>query len=225
MSRSQRCGSSRSGRSLPKWYGAAGAATALAVLVRPNLAPLAALPLVWIAWTASRDRRTVSALRFSWPVAIAAAVVAGLQWRWYGSPFLSGYGAAGELFTLSNVVPNARLYGSWMWEAEPVFVLTGALALAAILAMRIWPAPGMQGADATTFRTITAIRPAVIALSVFAFGVVAAYLVYAVFERWSYVRFLLPAYPQSLCYWQWPWTGSLIGWRQPWPACWSPRRW
>ncbi len=176
-----------------EWYGAAGAATALAVLVRPNLAPLAALPLVWIAWTAPRDRRAVSALRFSWPVAIAAAVVAGLQWRWYGSPFLSGYGAAGELFTLSNVVPNARLYGSWMWEAEPVFVLTGALALAAILAMRIWPAPGMQGADATTFRTITAIRPAVIALSVFAFGVVAAYLVYAVFERWSYVRFLLPA--------------------------------
>ena len=112
-----------------EWYGAAGAATALAVLVRPNLAPLAAVPLVWIAWSAPRDRRAVSALRFSWPVAIAAVVVAGLQWRWYGSPFLSGYGAAGELFTLSNVVPNARLYGAWMWEAEPVFVLTGALAL------------------------------------------------------------------------------------------------
>ena len=44
-----------------------------------------------------------------------------------------------------------------------------------------------------TLRTITAVRPAVIALSVFACGVVAAYLVYAVFERWSYVRFLLPA--------------------------------
>ncbi len=174
-----------------QWYGAAGAATALAVLVRPNLAPLAAVPLVWIAWSAPRDRRAISALRFSWPVAIAAVVVAGLQWRWYGSPFLSGYGAAGELFTLSNVVPNARLYGAWMWEAEPVFVLTGALAAA--LAMRIWPAPGMQGADAMTLRPLTAVRPAVIALSVFACGVVAAYLVYAVFERWSYVRFLLPA--------------------------------
>ena len=176
-----------------EWYGAAGTATALAVLVRPNLAPLAAVPLVWIAWSAPRDRRAVSALRFSWPVAIAAVVVAGLQWRWYGSPFLSGYGAAGELFTLSNVVPNARLYGAWMWEAEPVVVLTGALALAAVLVMRIWPASGIQDADGSTLRTISAVRPAIIALSVFACGVVAAYLVYAVFERWSYVRFLLPA--------------------------------
>ena len=175
------------------WYGAAGAATALAVIVRPNLAPLAAVPLVWVAWSAPRDRRAASALRFSWPVAIAAMVVAGLQWRWYGSPFVSGYGAAGELFTLSNVVPNARLYGAWMWEAEPVVVVTAALALAAALGMRIWPAPSMRGVEVTTQRAITALRSSVIALSVFACGVVAAYLVYAVFERWSYVRFLLPA--------------------------------
>ena len=159
-----------------EWNAAAGTATALAVLVRPNLAPLAAIPLVWIAWSAPRGRRAVSALRFSGPVAIAAVVVAGLQWQWYGSPFLSGYGAAGELFTLSNVPANARLYGAWMWEAEPVVVVTGALALAAALVMRMWPA-----------------RPAIVALSVFVCGVVAAYLVYAVFERWSYVRFLLPA--------------------------------
>ena len=129
------------------WHGAAGVATALAVLVRPNLAPLAAVPLLWIAWSAPRDRRVASALRFSWPVAIAAVVVAGLQWQWYGSPFLSGYGAAGELFTLSNVVPNARLYGAWMWEAEPVFVLTGALALGVALATRAWPAPGARDAE------------------------------------------------------------------------------
>ncbi len=172
--------------------GAAGAATALAVLVRPNLAPLAAIPLLWILAAAPLERGIAWALRFSWPVAIAAVVVGGLQWQWYGSPFLSGYGSAGELFTLANVLPNARLYGAWLWEAEPVFVVTGALALGAALATRAWPAPGTQDPPAA-IRSAGAIRPAVTALSVFASGVVAADLVYAVFERWSYVRFLLPA--------------------------------
>jgi hypothetical protein len=171
----------------------AGAATAVAVLVRPNLAPLAAIPLLCTAWTAPRSERRARALRFSWPVAIAAAVVAGLQWRWYGSPLLSGYGPAGELFTLSNVLPNARLYGAWMWEAEPVFVLAGAISIGAAWTTRAWPAAGTCGSGLPSRLPITTIQPVVTALLVFAAGVVAAYLVYAVFERWSYVRFLLPA--------------------------------
>jgi hypothetical protein len=173
------------------WYGAAGAATALAVLVRPNLAPLAAIPLLWLAWTAPRERRAASVLRYACPVAIAAVAVAAVQWRWYGSPLLSGYGAAADLFTLSNVVPNARLYGAWMWQAEPAFVLTGAVAAATALVMRVWPAPDRTHTPAATL--VAAIGPTIAALSVFACGVVAAYLVYAVFERWPYVRFLLPA--------------------------------
>jgi len=175
-------------------YDWSGVAVAVAVLVRPNLAPLAAIPLMWMVSSAPAARRVSQALRFSGPVALAAAVVAGLQWRWYGSPLMSGYGSADELFALANVAPNARLYAAWMWEAEPAFVLTGAVALCAATGSRVWSALNRpHGNAAASTSAEVAIRPASTALIVFSCGVVAAYLVYAIFERWSYVRFLLPA--------------------------------
>ncbi len=171
-----------------------GVAAAVAVLVRPNLAPLAAIPLIWVVWRAPAARRVSQALWFSGPVAVAAAVVAGLQWRWYGSPLMSGYGAANELFALANVAANARLYAAWMWEAEPAFVLTAALTLCATVGARVWPALNHpHGSAAASTSAAVARPPAITALFVFSCGVVAAYLVYAIFERWSYVRFLLPA--------------------------------
>jgi hypothetical protein len=107
-----------------------GIAAAVAVLIRPNLAPLAAVPWVVTILDAGGARRLRSALRFARPVAIAGLTIAGLQWRWYGSPVRSGYGAAGELFTLANVGPNVRLYSAWLREAEPAFLLSLVLAVA-----------------------------------------------------------------------------------------------
>jgi hypothetical protein len=170
-------------------YGLAGLATAVAVLVRPNLAPLAAIPLVWVMWTSPAPRRAARAAQFSSPVAIAAVVIASLQWRWYGSPLLSGYGSAGELFTVSNVVPNARLYASWLWEAEPAFVLAGAVAVIGSFVLRLVPAREVAAGKNRSSPNGAAWTM----LAVFAGAVVAAYLVYGIFERWSYVRFLLPA--------------------------------
>ncbi len=71
----------------------AGIACAIAVLIRPNLAPLAIVPL-FLA------RRKIV---FSIPVAIAGVFLAVVQSLWYGSPFRSGYGTAEELFALSNI--------------------------------------------------------------------------------------------------------------------------
>jgi len=137
----------------------AGVVCALAVLIRPNLAPLAIVPLL-----IARHR-----VAFSIPVAIAGVFLATLQWLWYGSPLRSGYGAADELFSLANAGTNATHYFSWLIATSPVLLLSvfGFLRL-------------KQNATAR-------------AMGVFAALVIAAYLVYAVFDEWSYLRFLLPA--------------------------------
>ena len=145
---------------------AAGPASAIAVLIRPNLAPLAAIPLVWI-WAGLRARH--SAILFAIPVAVAGLFLAWLQWRWYGSPVQSGYGSAGELFALANIGPNLLRYPRWLIETSPAL----AVAPLGLLALRRssigWP------------------------MTAFAVLVAAAYLVYAVFDEWSYLRFVLPA--------------------------------
>ena len=138
---------------------AAGVACAIAVLIRPNLAPLAIVPL-FIA-----HRR----LWFAAPVAVAGVFLAVIQTLWYGSPFRSGYGTAEELFALSNVVPNASRYFQWTLATAPVMLL------------------GVVGCWRLRKDRIAR------AMAAFAVLVVASYLVYAVFEEWSYIRFLLPA--------------------------------
>ena len=144
-------------------YLLAGAAGALAILIRPNLAPLAAVPLFLIGW---QVRRMVV---FSIPVALSGLVLMWLQWQWYGSPFRSGYGTADELFAIANIGANASRYLGWLTTTSPV------LLVAPIGIALLWR-------HAAT-RTLAA----------FAALVVLAYLVYAVFEVWSYLRFLLPA--------------------------------
>lgn len=141
-------------RSLP-----AGLACAIAVLIRPNLAPLALVPLL-IA-----DRRVL----FAAPVALAGIVLATLNALWYGSPFRSGYGTAEELFALANITANAFRYSSWLVATAPMLLL------------------GVFG-----FWRLRRDRTAQ-AMLVFAGLVVVSYLVYAVFDDWSYLRFLLPA--------------------------------
>lgn len=141
----------------------AGVACAIAVLIRPNLAPLAAVPLMVIGF---RTRRLVA---FSVPVVLAGLMLMWLQWRWYGSPLRSGYGTADELFALVNIAPNTTRYLAWLVATSPVLLIAPA-------------------GVAVAWR-----RASTKALATFATLVVAAYLVYAVFEVWSYLRFLLPA--------------------------------
>lgn len=138
---------------------AAGVACAFAVLIRPNLAPLAVVPLL-VA------RRRVA---FAVPVAVAGVVLAFLQWRWYGSPLQSGYGATGELFSFANIMPNIGRYSRWWLATAPATLLGG------FGAIRLRANRTAQG------------------LAAFAVLVIAAYSIYAVFDEWSYLRFLLPA--------------------------------
>ena len=137
----------------------AGIACAIAILIRPNLAPLAIVPFV------------VAANKPAFAVAVvpAGAFLGFMQFVFYGSPLRSGYGSAEELFSISNVGPNIVRYFNWLIATAPV------LLLAPFAFVRL--------------KSNSHVR----AFMVFALLVVGAYLIYAVFDHWSYLRFLLPA--------------------------------
>jgi hypothetical protein len=145
----------------------AGFAAALAVLIRPNLAPLALLPALYL--TVGRG------MRFSVPVALAGALVAYLQWRYFGSPFRSGYGTAEEIYALANILPNALLYARWLLDTHGPWLFGAPLVL--LVARSRWARGSRE------IRWLLA----------FAALVIVAYLLYAVFETWTYLRFMLPA--------------------------------
>jgi hypothetical protein len=150
----------------------AGVATALAVLIRPNLAPLAALPALYVLSGTGEGgirRSVVRFAAFSAPVAVAGVVVAYLHWRYFGSALRSGYGTVGEIYAMSNLAPNATLYARWLLETHGPWLLLAPLAAFV---------PGGR-----TIRWLLA----------FAALVVIPYLLYSVFEVWTYLRFLLPA--------------------------------
>ncbi len=143
--------------------GGAGIACAIAVLIRPNLAPLAIVPLVFVS---TRIRHAVA---FATPVALAGLGLLWAQWHWYGSPLRSGYGPVSELFATANIRPNVLFYAGVLVSTAPIMLLAP---IGATLVRR----------DRLAW-----------ALATFAALVVAAYLTYGFFDHWSYFRFLLPA--------------------------------
>jgi hypothetical protein len=150
----------------PLW---AGLAAALATLIRPNLAPLAVLPAAYLLRQHRSPAVPVAAtMRFVVPVMLAALAVAYLQWLYFGSPFRSGYGTAAEIYDAANVAINLRRYSSWTLQTHGPWLFAAPLALVVLRRELVW-------------------------LLSFAALVVCAYLVYAVFESWTYLRFVLPA--------------------------------
>jgi hypothetical protein len=147
---------------------AAGLAAGAAILTRPNLVVLAAVLLVVV--TARRPRIGRASL-FICGLAPACLAVAVLNAVWYGSPLRSGYGPVTTLYEWRNVAPNLRNYAGWLLDLHTPIVL---LAFAAPLAARI-----RHGAAMYAFICL----------------VVLSYLFYAVFDNWTYLRFLLPAIP------------------------------
>jgi hypothetical protein len=166
---------------------ATGAATgfAVALLIRPNLAPIIPVLAVWLGWRAAAHRAERS--RHLWRAVIvlagagaALAATSAIYWVTYGSPFESGYGDTAAYFSLSYIIPNVRNYTQWFAEAHTALGFLGLVALALPIAA-IWPAVADRSAVAA-FAAITSV-------------VIGEFLIYLVLDNSSYLRFFLVCYP------------------------------
>ena len=144
----------------------AGLLAGAAITMRPNLAPLAVVPLLF----ALPSRRAVVATVGG--LVPGVGVVAFLQAAIYGSPLRSGYGDLGQLFSVSHVAANLVNYPAWLALAHSPVLALGLLA-----------------------PFVVRRRAAAWILMVFVLAVVAAYLPYVPFADWWYSRFLLPGLP------------------------------
>jgi hypothetical protein len=155
-----------------------GVATGLAILIRPNLAPMAVPMAACLVTSAGVRVPSTPALRSlaQWAIGVApfVAVAGVLHTLWYGAPWRSGYGDAEVLLATQHIGPNVLRYGRWLLEScGPV-----AIVLAAAVAR---PPVSLRGRLAAACLVAAAIANAVV------------YLPYFVFDDWHYIRFLLPA--------------------------------
>jgi hypothetical protein len=143
-----------------------GLLASAAVVVRPNLAPLALIPVL-MAWPSWRAAGVTLA-----GIVPGVSAVAILQSAIYGSALQSGYGAFAQIFRISHIEANLQRYPAWLAEAHtPVLLLGLAAPFFVRHARRAW------------------------LLVAFAVATLVAYLPYVPFDDWSYSRFLLPALP------------------------------
>jgi hypothetical protein len=169
------------------WLVAAGLATALAVLIRPNLVPLALVGAGVIAADAWSRRERLKAVIGALATYSAAALpgilfIAWLNDYWYGSPLSAGYTHLDALFQLENAPVNASRYTMRLIQTHTPLIL---FSIVPLVYRVLTPRDRTQGAA----RILVYGTVAVIALS---------YLFYGQYEEWWYLRFLLPAFPPLL---------------------------
>ncbi len=162
------------------WKGAlaTGAVSGLAILIRPNLVPLAIVPAGLVLFrmaTLDRSSWRRAALAIAAGLLPFAAGVAVLNASLYGSPLESGYGSLSWLFRIERVRRNFVLQTGWLVESQGWYLL--AVLLGGALQLR-------RG-----FGNVLTWGLAFAAL------VWCAYLPYHSFDAWWYLRFLLPAFP------------------------------
>ncbi len=166
---------------------ASGAAVSAAVLIRPNLAPLAMVPGVLAVVMPALKLRSIrtwgwgSLAVFSAVAAVGPLVVAWSQAVLYGGPFVPGYVEWQNFYRVEHVASNLRMYPRLLIDLHSPLIFGGALAL-----VPIW----RRTADPAIAR-----RRRAIGLSAVAFIVVnvANYLPYLSLDHWPFLRFLLPA--------------------------------
>ena len=164
---------------------ATGALVALAVSIRPNLAPLAVVPLSLILTRDVREAPRRWRWRRAWTFAAVASVGPLLVW-WtqlalYGSPFESGYRGWQSFFSAASIPANGRNYWRMWLDVYGVLPLVG---LAAPLLML---ASGIRKLGPNGSWAVVVSASALIVLNV------ALYLPYLPVDHWPFLRFLLPA--------------------------------
>ena len=166
----------------PSGIGAAcaGAATGTAVLIRPNLVPLAIFPAVAVVLAMAdglRANRWRSIVWFAAACLPFVVFIAWLNFDLYGSALHSGYGDTAALFRWEYARVNIAHYARWLGETQGPVVFLAGLAVLAARGPRF---------DSTPLRRL---------LLAFVAGVFCCYVFYTPFEAWWYLRFILPALP------------------------------
>ena len=162
-----------------------GLLSGAALLVRPSLAPLA-LALAGMAVFANPDEphptraRRRSALFFAGMLPGVAALLAFNAVR-YGLPWQSGYGSWSALFGADYLGVNLLQFARWSMEMHTIFVFLGLLTVIPFVRRA-------AGETATARRQIV-----LLLLYVLAVWVCSAF--YTPFDNWTFLRFLLPAFP------------------------------
>jgi hypothetical protein len=152
---------------------AAGWAAGISLLIRPNLFPVAFLPVM--AWQSSQEKL----LGYAKGMAPALIGIMALNAYLYEGPLTFGYGSIFESYALSSAPANFVNYLRWLVETQTPLI---ALALVALVVR------GALREDGTGF-SARACLAAIICLTFL------SYVFYANFDHWFYLRFLLPAYP------------------------------
>jgi dolichyl-phosphate-mannose-protein mannosyltransferase len=152
-----------------------GALCSLAILIRPNLAPLT-IVVAGLAVTAGSLGRVRRGLAFLAALAPGLVVLGWIQQVRYGSPWASGYGTASDMFSLAYVAPNLARYPRWITEGQTPFIWLS-------LGAPLWIA------RRATNRVLAWMGLLLCA------AVWMAYIPYMFFQlhEWFYTRFLLPA--------------------------------
>jgi hypothetical protein len=146
------------------WW--AGLASGVAILVRPNLAPVALVTMAACGW------RVKGIGQFCFGVLPGLVILLGLNRALYGHPFSTGYGDPRQLFSVSFVSANVSNYARALYDTQNLFPLLACAAPFVLVG--------------------TARRTALFGVALVAV-VVGVYLVYQPFPEWWYLRFLLPA--------------------------------
>lgn len=158
----------------------AGLTAGIAVLIRPNLAPLAIAPALLTLWLSDNRgarevlRRGAMFAAGCLPFVLLVAVIFN---HLYGSPLRSGYGSLEDTYALANAPVNLARYPEWFLETQ------GPAALAFLLA----PLVPLLAADRRRVERWVFLG--------FIGGVLGGYVFYLSFVEWWYLRFVLPAFP------------------------------
>jgi hypothetical protein len=166
-----------------------GLLVGVAVLVRPNMAPMAAVFAGYLAWQETNWRdRLITLTAFGAGCLPSAIAVAIIHTKLYGAPWKSGYGDFNTLYAWSFLWKNVQQYVTWFSETQ-----TPASLLFVVPFLVIWKLPPEQ-------------RSKMAFLGAFAAGVWLCYLFYIPFDAWWYLRFLLSSFPALLVL-------TVVGWQ------------
>jgi hypothetical protein len=179
-------------RGSPRASAASGIVASVAILIRPNLVPVAGIIAISLLWRSVCDhgpsrRALLSPLAFVSGVLPGIAAVAALNTDLYGSPFRSGYSSVNRIYTPAYLAINAPRYTRWILTSRSAYVLLGVGAM-----LLHWP------------RTIRVPHraPARFLVAGVVFVIWLSYMLWVpqAEHDWPFLRVLLPLWPISIVF-------------------------